>query len=153
MFSNVVVLVVVLLSAVSAFMPHAPRVSSKTSLTMKNDVQKFIGAAMVGASVFLGGSATRAEIDYDGIKYLGGGDKVDLNNANIRAYLKIGGMYPNLASKIVTNGPFKSVADVYSIPGLSAAEKDVLKKNEGRFVTLDVKPEYDIDKINNGLYR
>ena len=31
--------------------------------------------------------------------------------------------------------------------------KDILKKNEGKFVTLDVKPEYDIDKINNGLYR
>ena len=152
MFSKVAVLLVVLLSAVSAFMPHAPRVS-KSSLTMKNDVQKFIGAAMISASVFLGGAATRAEIDYDGIKYLGGGDKVDLNNANIRAYLKIPGMYPTLASKIVTNGPFKTVSDVYNINGLSATEKDTLKKFEGRFVTLDVKPEYDIDKINNGLYR
>lgn len=36
------------------------------------------------------------------------------------------------------------------MPDLSGAEKDTLKKNEGRFVTLDVKPEYDIDKINNG---
>ena len=42
---------------------------------------------------------------------------------------------------------------MYNIPGLSGAEKDILKKNEGRFLTLDVKPEYDIDKINNGLYR
>ena len=53
--------------------------------------------------------------------------------------------------KVVTNGPIKSVADVYAIPGLSSAEKDVIKKYESRFVTLDVKPEYDIDKINNGL--
>lgn len=101
----------------------------------------------------MGGSATRAEIDYDGIKYLGGGDKVDLNNANIRAYLKIPGMYPSIASKVVTNGPFKTVADVYNIPGLSGAEKDILKKFENKWVALDVKPEYDIDKINNGLYR
>jgi len=36
------------------------------------------------------------------------------------------------------------------MPGLSNAEKEVLKKAESRFVTLDVKPEYDIDKINNG---
>ena len=97
----------------------------------------------------MGGSA-HAEVDYDGIKYLGGGDKIDLNNANIRAYLKIPGTYPALASKIVKYGPFKTVADVYTMPGLSAAEKEILKKNEGRFVTLDVKPEYDIDKINNG---
>ena len=120
---------------------------------MKNDIQKLAAAAAIGASMFLGGNMAKAEIDYEGIKYLGGGDKVDLNNANIRAYLKIPGFYPNLASKIVNNGPFKSVADVYAIPGLTGAEKDNLKKQESRFVTLDVKPEYDIDKINNGLYR
>jgi photosystem II PsbU protein len=104
---------------------------------------------MIGASLFIG-QAARAEIDYEGVKYLGGGDKIDLNNANIRAYLKVPGLYPTLASKIVTNGPFKTVADVYNIPGLSGAEKDLLKKAESRFVTLDVKPEYEIDKINNG---
>ena len=84
---------------------------------------------------------------------MGGNEKIDLNNANIRAYLKIPGMYPGLAAKVVTYGPFKSVGDVYNMPGLSGPEKDILKKNEARFVTLDVKPEYDIDKINNGLYR
>ena len=38
-------------------------------------------------------------------------------------------------------------------PFLTGPEKDILKKYESRFLTLDVKPEYDIDKINNGLYR
>lgn len=85
-----------------------------------------------------------------GIKYLGGGDKIDLNNANIRAYAKVPGLYPTIAGKIVSNGPFKSVADVYSIPSLSSTEKDMLKKVEGRFVALEEKPEYVIDKINNG---
>ena len=33
-------------------------------------------------------------------QYLGGGDKIDLNNANIRAYLKCPGMYPNAAGKV-----------------------------------------------------
>ena len=83
---------------------------------------------MIGASLFLGGLSARAEIDYDGIKYLGGGEKVDLNNANIRAYLKIPGLYPTIASKIVTNGPFKTVADIYNMPGLSGNEKEILKK-------------------------
>jgi photosystem II PsbU protein len=120
---------------------------------MKGEFKKAAGVAAIATGLFLGGQNAKAEVDYDGIKYLGGGDKVDLNNANIRAYLKIPGMYPNVASKIVNNGPFKSVADVYNIPGLTGAEKDVIKKAEGKFVVLDVKPEYDIDKINNGLYR
>ena len=38
-----------------------------------------------------------ADVDYDGIKYLGGGDQIDLNNANIRAYLRLSGMYPGAA--------------------------------------------------------
>jgi photosystem II PsbU protein len=99
---------------------------------------------------FLLGPAAHAEIDYDGVKYLGGGEKVDLNNANIRAYLKLPGLYPNIASKIVNHGPFKSVADIYSIPSLTSADKEALKKVESKFVVLDAKPEYEIDKINNG---
>ena len=124
-----------------------------SQLSMKNDMQKLAAAAAIAGSMFLGGNMVKAEVDYEGIKYLGGGDKIDLNNANIRAYLKLPGFYPTIAGKIVTNGPFKSPADVYNIPGLSGAEKDIIKKQESRFVTLDVKPEYEIDKINNGLYR
>jgi photosystem II PsbU protein len=62
-------------------------------------------------------------------------------------------MYPNAAGKIVSNGPYKSVADIYSIPGLSNAEKDVIKKYESRFVAKAPAAEYVIDRINNGLYR
>eukprot|EP00401_Gymnodinium_catenatum_P010857 CAMPEP_0117532790 /NCGR_PEP_ID=MMETSP0784-20121206/39549_1 /TAXON_ID=39447 /ORGANISM="" /LENGTH=116 /DNA_ID=CAMNT_0005329193 /DNA_START=132 /DNA_END=478 /DNA_ORIENTATION=+ len=116
---------------------------------MTTDFQKSIAAGIIGASLFLGGSA-RAEIDYDGIKYLGGGDKVDINNANVRAYLKMPGMYPGAAGKIASNGPYKAVSDVYNIPGLTSAEKDAIKKAEGKFVVLDPKPEYVLDKINNG---
>jgi photosystem II PsbU protein len=118
---------------------------------MASDMQKF-AASIVGASLFFG-AAAKAEIDYDGIKYLGGGDKIDVNNANIRAYLKLPGLYPNIASKIVANGPFKTSADLQNMPGLSGAEKDILKKYTDKFVVLDAKPEYVIDKINNGLYR
>jgi len=124
---------------------------------MNNDFKKVITASFMGASLLFGqgllSQPANAEIDYEGVKYLGGGDKIDLNNANIRAYLKVPGFYPSIASKIVKYGPFKTVADVYSIPGLSSAEKDIIKKSESKFVTLDGKPEYVIDKINNGLYR
>ena len=124
-------------------------------MTMKMDIRKAAAAVFIGSSALFGGiNQVRAEVDYEGIKYLGGGDKIDLNNANIRAYLKLPGLYPSIAGKIVSNPtPYKSVGDVYNTPGLTSAEKDVLKKYEGRFLTLDVKPEYDIDKINNGLYR
>jgi len=135
-----------------AFSPLRVSRAPRTQLRMASDFQKAISATVIGASLFFGPSV-RAEIDYDGVKYLGGGEKVDLNNANIRAYLKIPGLYPNIASKIVVGGPYAKVDDVYSIPGLSSKEKEVLKKNEGRFVVLDSKPEYVIDKINNGLYR
>lgn len=95
-----------------------------------------------------------ADVDYDGIKYLGGGDQIDLNNANIRAYLRLSGMYPGAAGKIASNKvPFKAVSDVYNIPGLTAKEKEVIKKYESRFVVLEPKPEYVIDRMNNGLYR
>jgi photosystem II PsbU protein len=118
-------------------------------VSMVSDFQKAFSATLIGASLFLGQTA-RAEVDYEGIKYLGGGEKVDLNNANIRAYLKVPGIYPSIASKIVTHGPFKTVADVYNIEGLTGAEKDTIKKSESRFVVMEGKPEYVIDKINNG---
>lgn len=113
------------------------------------DLQKAFAASLVGASLFIGGVA-RAEVDYEGIKYLGGGDKIDLNNANVRAYRQFPGFYPSIAAKVTSGGPFKAVSDVYNIPGLSSAEKDIIKKYEAKFVVLDVKPEYYIDKVNNG---
>jgi len=119
-------------------------------LFISQNFQKAIAASFIGASIFFGGNAARAEIDYAGLPYLGGSEKIDINNANIRVYLKLPGLYPNIAAKIVNNGPFKTAADVYNIKGLSGAEKDILKKYEGKFVALDEKPEYVIDKINNG---
>lgn len=62
-------------------------------------------------------------------------------------------MYPNAAGKIVSNGPYKTVSDLYNIPGLTSAEKEVIKKYESRFVAEAPAAEYVIDRINNGLYR
>jgi photosystem II PsbU protein len=67
--------------------------------------------------------------------------------------LKFPGFYPNLAGKIVTNGPYKTVGDLSNIPGLSSAEKDLLKKNESKFVAKEPAADYVIDIFNNGLYR
>ena len=56
-----------------------------------------------------------------GVGYLGGSDKVDVNNANVRVYARFPGMYPSAAGKIVSHGPYKSVGDLYNIPGLTGA--------------------------------
>ena len=63
------------------------------------------------------------------------------------------GLYPTVAGKIVTNGPYKSVGELYSIPGLTSAEKDLIKKYESRFTALSPQADYVIDRYNNGLYR
>lgn len=105
------------------------------------------------AGVLSTASSANALIDYANLPYLGGGDKIDINNANIRVYMKLPGMYPTVAGKIVGNGPFKSVGDVYNIPGLSEKEKSVIKTHESKLIVKDEAIEYAVDKFNNGLYR
>ena len=62
-------------------------------------------------------------------------------------------MYPAVAGKVVTNGPYKTVSDVYNIKGLTEPEKEVLRKYESRFTVKPPSPDYVIDRYNNGLYR
>jgi len=61
------------------------------------------------------------------------------------------GLYPSVAGKIASNGPYASVGDLYNIPGLSGKEKDIIKKYEGRFTAKPPSADYVIDRINNGL--
>jgi hypothetical protein len=69
------------------------------------------------------------------------------------SFLKLSGLYPALAGKIVSNRPYKTVGELYNIPGLLGAEKDLLKKYESRFTVFPPWVDYVIDNINNGLYR
>lgn len=145
-------IVAALVSSAAAFAPNA-QPAAHTALNAENDRRGFLSsAAAIGAAVAVP-SAVNAMVDYENVKYLGGGPVIDLNNANVRAYLRIKGMYPSIAGKIVSNGPYKSVGDIYNLPGLSAAEKDIIKKNESRFTAKEPQAEYQIDRINNGLYR
>merc|ERR1712146_152307 len=110
---------------------------------------EFISKASLAAAS-LAPFAANADIDYEGVKYLGGGDQIDLNNANVRAYLRLPGMYPSIAGKIVNNQtPLKSVGDVYNIKGLTEKEKAVIKSYEskGKFVVLEPKAEYVVDRV------
>jgi photosystem II PsbU protein len=110
-------------------------------------------AKMVGASALLGATAANAEVDYAGVGYLGGASIIDVNNANVRVYQKLPGVYPNAAGKIVSNAPYKSKEDMYVKAKFSAKEAENVKKYDAKFIFLEPRPEYIIDNINNGLYR
>ena len=149
------------LSTASAFVSTPMRAAR--SVTMSAEAE---GSSRRAFMVKAGGLAAAAAaiapqnaealVDYAGLPYLGGGDKIDLNNANIRAYLRLPGMYPSIAGKITsTKLPFKNVGDVYNIKGLTDKEKAIIKSYEskGKFIVLEPAAEYVMDRTNNGLYR
>uniref|UniRef100_A0A7S2IVS7 Photosystem II 12 kDa extrinsic protein n=1 Tax=Alexandrium andersonii TaxID=327968 RepID=A0A7S2IVS7_9DINO len=112
-----------------------------------------VASATAAAAVALAPAAAPAIVDYDGIKYLGGTDKVDINNANVQAYRQFPGFFPTAAGAIATHGPYKSVKDIYDIPNLDPRVVDIFKKYEGNLVCLPPSPAYFIDRINNFMYR
>merc|ERR1712039_527406 len=112
-----------------------------------------VAAGIAAATMALAPAASHAMIDYDGVKYLGGSDKVDINNANVQAYRQFPGMYPTAAGAIATHGPYKDVSEVYDIPNLAPALKEIIKKYEKNLVCLPASPAYFLDRINNGMYR
>lgn len=83
------------------------------------------------------------------------GNKVDLNNTNVRAFQNYPGMYPTLAKKIIKNAPYQKVDDVLEIPGLSARQKEILQANLDEFTVTSVESAFNEgdDRINNGVYR
>eukprot|EP00444_Apocalathium_aciculiferum_P025388 CAMPEP_0183432858 /NCGR_PEP_ID=MMETSP0370-20130417/59954_1 /TAXON_ID=268820 /ORGANISM="Peridinium aciculiferum, Strain PAER-2" /LENGTH=186 /DNA_ID=CAMNT_0025618999 /DNA_START=72 /DNA_END=629 /DNA_ORIENTATION=+ len=104
-------------------------------------------ASVAGAAALaMAPAAGLAIVDYDAVKYLGGSDKVDINNANVQAYRQFPGMYPTAAGAIGSHGPYKSVKDIYDIPGLTEQVKGIMKKYEGQFVCLPVNEAYFIDR-------
>ncbi len=82
------------------------------------------------------------------------GQKVDLNNANIRAFREFRGFYPNLASKIIDNAPYDKVEDVLDIPGLSDKQQARLQANLDNFTVTEPSKELieGDDRINPGVY-
>lgn len=82
------------------------------------------------------------------------GEKIDLNNTNVRAFRNYRGMYPTLARIIVENAPYEKVEEVFDIPGLSERQKDILQANVDNFAVTPPTPDLveGDDRINNGLY-
>lgn len=83
------------------------------------------------------------------------GEKLDLNNANVRAFVQFPGMYPTLAGKIVQNSPFESVDEIFDMPGLSDRQKEILDRYKDRFVVTEPSSAFveGGDRFNNGIYK
>jgi len=144
------------LACASAYMPTMLRATSPRTAgaSMSEPVaRRDLLSKVLGASALVAATAANAEIDYAGVGYLGGAKTIDVNNANVRVYQKLPGVYPNAAGKIVSKAPYKSKEDMYSKAGFSAPEAAAVKKYDANFIFLEPRPEYIIDNINNGLYR
>ncbi|MEM1366786.1 MAG: photosystem II complex extrinsic protein PsbU [Cyanobacteria bacterium P01_H01_bin.15] len=82
------------------------------------------------------------------------GQKIDLNNANVRKFRTLPGFYPTLAQSIVQNAPYDSVEDVLSIPNLSERQKERLQANLDNFVVTPQAAIFNMgdDRYNPGYY-
>lgn len=82
------------------------------------------------------------------------GQKIDINNTAVRAFRQYRGMYPTLGALIIKNAPYNKVEDVLNIPGLTEAQKEVLKANLGNFTVTPSESALNEgdNRLNNGLY-
>lgn len=83
------------------------------------------------------------------------GQKLDLNNSNVRMFRQYAGLYPNLARLILKNAPYDKVEDVLNIPGLTEQQKELLRANLDNFTVTKVEPALveGSDRYNPGIYR
>ena len=82
------------------------------------------------------------------------GQKIDLNNSDIRDFRNLKGFYPNLAGKIIKNAPYESVQEVLRIGGLNDRQKELLQANLDKFTVTPPSAELieGDDRFNPGVY-
>lgn len=61
--------------------------------------------------------------------------KIDLNSAFVGDYKVLRGMFPHAAGKLASNGPYKTVKDIYKIQGLTERDKQLFRQYEREFTT------------------
>lgn len=83
------------------------------------------------------------------------GQKIDLNNAPVRDFMRLRGMFPVIAGKVVDNAPYEKVEDILKIPGLSDRQIATLKSHLDEFTVTQVSDVYtqgDL-RLNDGVYK
>ncbi|CAE8609880.1 unnamed protein product [Polarella glacialis] len=118
-----------------------------------NSRKQQVAGVAAAAAMAVSPVAANAWVNYEGLEFLGGSDKVDINNANIQAYRQFPGMFPTAAAVICTHGPYNNVGDIFSIPNVDPRLLEIIKKYEKNYVCLPANPAYFIDRVNNGMYR
>jgi photosystem II PsbU protein len=80
--------------------------------------------------------------------------KIDLNNCSVRRFQDFRGMYPTLAGKIVTGGPYNSVDDLLKLD-LTARQKELIEQYRDNFTVTppSIALNEGFDRINDGQYR
>lgn len=83
------------------------------------------------------------------------GQKIDVNNTNVLAFMQYKGLYPTVAGKVVQNAPYNSVEEVLQIEGLTDQQKRALQDNLGNFTVTDPDPSLvgGQDRYNPGVYK
>ena len=122
-------------------------------LAWLNSRKHEVASVATAAAVALTPMSANAYVDYEGLAFLGGSDKVDVNNANVQAYKQFPGFFPTAAGVIATHGPYKEVKEIFDIPNVDPRITAIFKKYEQNLVCLPANPAYFIDRVNNGLYR
>lgn len=82
------------------------------------------------------------------------GQKIDVNNSDIRDFRELRGFYPKLASIIIQNAPYEEVEDVLTISGLSERQKERLQANLDRFSATPPAAVFNEgdERYNAGIY-
>ena len=62
--------------------------------------------------------------------------KLDLNSALVTDYKVLRGMYPHAAGQIASNGPYKSVDDLFRIPTATDHDKELFRQYRAELTVL-----------------
>lgn len=76
---------------------------------------------------------TKQNLIWDQEQFMSDSGKLDLNNADLRDFMKYRGFYPVLARKIIDYAPYMSVENILNIPGLTDEQKERLQANLDNF--------------------
>ncbi len=82
------------------------------------------------------------------------GNKLDLNNSDLRDFRQYKGMFPRLGSIIIKNAPYDTVEDVLDIPGLTEKQKEILQANLDNFTVTEPESVFleGDQRLNVGAY-
>ncbi|MEN9204657.1 MAG: photosystem II complex extrinsic protein PsbU [Thermostichales cyanobacterium SZTDM-1c_bins_54] len=80
--------------------------------------------------------------------------KIDVNNTILRNYRQLPGFYPVLARILVEHAPYESLEQMLTIPGLTEAQKQLIRQNFPNFVVGPYNPGDSTleNRINKGYY-